>query len=66
MCHIRVFGMPMHHGMHHHGACCCTGFDRVSGRKELMEMLNEYREELKSELERVEAKLRSLQADVQD
>ncbi|MDH7597155.1 MAG: hypothetical protein QHG98_05355 [Methanothrix sp.] len=68
MCHMRgmVFEMPMHHGMPQRDFCCCAGFGRISGREEMVERLKEYREELKSELERVEARLRALQSDVQE
>ncbi|MGB9901726.1 hypothetical protein [Methanothrix sp.] len=68
MCHARgmVFERWAHHGLHHHGVCCCTGSGRVSGREELIDGLKEYRDELKRELERVEAKLRSLQPEVKD
>ena len=59
------FEMPVHHKMHH-DPCCCAGFGMGSGRKELMEWLKEYREELKSELERVEKRLQTLQSEVQD
>ena len=51
------------HGAHHrgmaHGMCSCGG-RRFLSRKEKIEMLEEYRESLKSELEGVEEELNEL------
>jgi hypothetical protein len=51
------------HGAHHrgiaHGACSCRGRKFLS-KKERIEMLEEYSESLKSELEGVEEELKSL------
>ena len=63
--------MPGHHtghmdqGAHHrgmaHGMCGCgCGGRRFLSRKEQIEMLEEYRESLKSELEGVEEELNGL------
>lgn len=55
----------MAHGAHHrgmsHGMCGCGGERRFLSRKEKIEMLEEYRESLKSELEGVEEALKELQ-----
>jgi len=49
-----------HHGQHH-GACGCgCGGRRFLSRKEKIEMLEEYRESLKNELEGVEEALNEL------
>ena len=52
------------HGAHHrgmaHGICGC-GERRFLSRKEKIEMLEEYKESLKSELEGVEEALKELQ-----
>jgi hypothetical protein len=64
--------MPGHHaghighGAHHrgmaHGMCGCgCGGRRFLSRKEKVEMLEEYRESLKNELEGVEEELKELQ-----
>ncbi len=47
-----------HHG-HHHGACGC-GFRKFVSKKERIEMLENYREALQSELEGVEEALKEL------
>jgi hypothetical protein len=44
-----------------HGMCGCGGERRFLSRKEKIEMLEEYRESLKSELEGVEEALKELQ-----
>lgn len=63
----RGHAMPMHHGIHHSGArkmCGCGCHERrFLSKKERMEMLEEYREALKCELEGVEEELKSLQAE---
>jgi hypothetical protein len=56
----------MMHGAHHmgmvRGMCGCgCGGRRFLSRKEKIEMLEEYRESLKSELEGVEEELKELQ-----
>jgi hypothetical protein len=43
-----------------HGMCGCGGERRFLSRKEKIEMLEEYRESLKSELEGVEEALKEL------
>jgi hypothetical protein len=53
------------HGAHHrgmaHSMCGCgCGGQRFLSRKEKVEMLEEHRESLKSELEKVEEELREL------
>jgi len=57
--------MPMHHGIHHLGAggmCGCGCHERrFMSKKERIEMLEEYRESLKCELEGVEEELKDLQ-----
>jgi hypothetical protein len=55
----------MHHGIHHLGAggmCGCGCHERrFMSKKERIEMLEEYRESLKCELEGVEEELKDLQ-----
>ena len=57
--------LPMHHGIHHsdaHGTCGCVERKFLS-TKERIEMLEEYRESLKCELEGVEEELKALQTE---
>ena len=58
--HTTTYGAP-HRGMVH-GICSCgCGGRRFVSRKEKIEMLEEYRESLKNELEGVEEELIELQ-----
>ena len=53
--------MPMPHGMHHagaHGMCGCGR--QFLSKKERIEMLEEYRESLKCELQGVEEELKEI------
>ena len=55
--HAEHVGQGSHHGGMAHGMCGCScGERRFLSRKEKIEMLEEYRESLKNELEGVEEK----------
>ena len=59
-CHEMPPAKHGHHG-HDHGTCGCgCGGRRFLSRKEKIEMLEEYRESLKNELEGVEEALNEL------
>ncbi len=60
--HHSAFGChEMPHAEHgHHGACGCAGGRKFLSRKERIEMLESYREDLKAELEGVEEALKEL------
>jgi hypothetical protein len=59
-CHELPLAKHGHHG-HNHGTCGCgCGGRRFLSRKEKIEMLEEYRESLKNELEGVEEALNEL------
>jgi len=59
--HVGRIGHEAHHRGMAQGMCCCgCGGRRFLSRKEKVEMLEEYRESLKSELEGVEEELREL------
>lgn len=54
--------MPIRHKVHHseaHGTCCCVERKFLS-KKERIEMLEEYRESLKCELDGVDKKIKVL------
>lgn len=54
--------MPMRHGIHHsgaHGTCGC-GERKFLSKMERIEMLEEYRESLKCELDGVEEELKEI------
>ena len=60
--HAGHIGQGSHHGGMAHGMCGCgCGERRFLSRKEKIEMLEEYRESLKNELEGVEEALKELQ-----
>ena len=60
--HAEHIGQGSHHGGMAHGMCGCgCGERRFLSRKEKIEMLEEYRESLKNELEGVEETLKELQ-----
>ena len=60
--HAEHVGQGSHHGGMAHGMCGCgCGERRFLSRKEKIEMLEEYRESLKNELEGVEEALKELQ-----
>jgi hypothetical protein len=60
--HSGHIGHGTHHGGIVHGMCGCNcGGRRFLSRKEKVEMLEEYRESLKNELEGVEEELKELQ-----
>jgi hypothetical protein len=57
------FGHVSHEAHHRgtaHSMCCCSSGREFLSRKEKVEMLEEHRESLKSELEGVEEELREL------
>jgi hypothetical protein len=57
--------MPMRHGIHHsdaHGTCGC-GEHKLLSKKERIEMLEEYRESLKCELDGVEKELKEIKVE---
>ena len=57
-------GHEAHHKGMAHGMCGCgCGERRFLSRKEKIEMLEEYRESLKNELEGVEEELKKLQSE---
>ena len=61
--HGHHFGRMGHEAHHRGGAysmCCCSSGREFLSRKEKVEMLEEYRESLKSELEGVEEELQKL------
>ena len=59
--HAGHMGQSAHHGGMAHGMCGCgCGGRRFLSRKEKIEMLEEYRESLKCELEGVEEELSEL------
>lgn len=59
--HAGHMGHEVHHRGTAHGMCGCgCGGRRFLSRKEKIEMLEEYRESLKSELEGVEEELNEL------
>jgi hypothetical protein len=67
-CEEGMHGHHAHHGAHHggmkHGMCGCgCGGRRFMSRKERIEMLEEYSESLKSELEGVEEELKELKGE---
>ena len=64
-CEKKHHAMPMAPGAHHSGArgMCGCGERKFLSKKERIEMLEEYRESLKSELEGVEEELKSLQTE---
>jgi len=57
--------LPMHHGIHHFGArgMCGCGERKFLSKKERIEMLEEYRESLKCELDGVEEEMKELKGD---
>ena len=57
--------LPMHHGTHHSGArgMCGCGERKFLSKKERIEMLEEYRESLKCELDGVEEEMKELKGD---
>ena len=57
--------LPMHHGIHHSGArgLCGCGERKFLSKKERIEMLEEYRESLKCELDGVEEEMKELKGD---
>jgi len=57
--------LPMHHGTHHSGArgMCGCGERKFLSKKERIEMLGEYRESLKCELDGVEEEMKELKGD---
>ena len=57
--------LPMHHGIHHSGArgMCGCGERKFLSKKERIEMLGEYRESLKCELDGVEEEMKELKGD---
>lgn len=59
--HAGHTGHGAHHGGMAHGMCGCGGERRFISRKEKVEMLKEYSESLKSELEGVEEALKELE-----
>jgi len=64
-CEDRQYNRPTHHEMPfagHSGMCCC-GNREFMDKKERTEMLEEYREELKSELDVVEEELKELRGE---
>jgi hypothetical protein len=60
--HAGHIGHGAHHGGLAHGMCVCGG-RRFLSKKEKVEMLEEYRESLKSELEGVEEELNKLRGE---
>ena len=61
--HAGRMGHEGHHrGMMHgmHGCSCCCGDRRFLSRREKIEMLEEYRDSLKNELEGVEEELKEI------
>lgn len=59
--HPGHMGHGAHHGGMAHGKCSCGGERRFLSRKEKIEMLEDYRESLKSQLEGVEEALKELE-----